>query len=196
MRRPPPLRSAEIQPSWPEDAPHPPAVVTTLTDDTPVKLAEIGSGDFAAVRALHRGMSPDDLYLRFFGGGPRLADETAERLCRLPGPGHAAVGAWAEGRLAGVADYETAGSPFVAEIALAVADGMHHRGVGTLLLGRLISLARSRGIRELRADALVQNSAVLHVLFSAGTPVLHRCEGGVVEITMPLTPDGREKAPG
>lgn len=105
-----------------------------LIDGTAVRIRQIGPGDLAAVRDLHRGMSPDNLYLRFFGLSPRLADETFEHLCREPGPDHAVLGAWLGEDLIGVANYEPAGVPGAAEIALAVADAMHHRGVGTLLL--------------------------------------------------------------
>jgi predicted CoA-binding protein/GNAT superfamily N-acetyltransferase len=161
-----------------------------LADGTAIKIRELGPGDVDAVRRLHRGMSPDNLYLRFFGRSPQIADEMSVRLCREPGPGHGALGAWLADRLAGVGNYEPTQGPGVAEIALAVADGMHHRGVGTLLLEYLVSLARSRGVREFRADTLAQNFAMLRVLSSAGIPVRRRIDNGVIEITMPLTPDG------
>ncbi|GAA0319947.1 GNAT family N-acetyltransferase [Actinoallomurus spadix] len=162
-----------------------------LIDGTAVRIRQIGPGDLAAVRDLHRGMSPDNLYLRFFGLSPRLADETSERLCRAPGPDHAVLGAWLGEDLIGVANYEPAGVPGAAEIALAVADAMHHRGVGTLLLEHLVSLARARGVREFRADTLLQNAVMLRVFASAGLTVERGVAGGVVDVRMPLTLDGR-----
>lgn len=157
-----------------------------LADGTPVTVRELTPGDLGAVRDLHDAMSPEDLYLRFFAHGGRLARETAGRMCRAEGRDHTALGVWWGGRLAGVADYERTG-PYTAELALAVADEMRHRGVGTLLLRRLTEVARARGVRVLRAEVLARNTAVLRAISAAGLPVRRRFDDGVIEITMPLT---------
>jgi acyl-CoA synthetase (NDP forming)/RimJ/RimL family protein N-acetyltransferase len=162
-----------------------------LTDGTAIQVREIRPDDLDAVHDLHRGMSPDNLYLRFFGLSRRITEEVSVRLCRRPGPAHAVLGAWLGDELVGVANYEPMGEPGVAEIALAVADGMHHRGVGTLLLEHLVSLARSRGIREFRADTLAQNVEMLRVFASAGLAVRRDLAGGVVDVRMPLAADAR-----
>jgi hypothetical protein len=77
-----------------------------LMDGTAVEIREMGRADVEAVRRLHRDMSPDSLYLRSFGLGPRGADETSARLCREPSADYAVLGAWLAGDLVGVADYE------------------------------------------------------------------------------------------
>jgi GNAT superfamily N-acetyltransferase len=174
------------------DGPYAPdaAVYVMLGDGTPIMIREIRPGDHDVVRALFHAMPPEDLYLRFFGGGTRLADRTAERLCRAAGAGHAALGAWSVGSLVGVADYEL-DRPARAEIALAVADGMHRRGVGTLLLERLVALARARGVRVLHAVTLVRNFAALRVVAATGLPVRSRFANGVIELTFPPAPHDR-----
>src|SRR6185312_9425586 len=57
------------------------------------------------------------------------------------------------GEVVGVASYVPPGDdPETAEVAFAVADHMHHRGIATLLLEHLVSLARRRyseGVIEL-----------------------------------------------
>jgi RimJ/RimL family protein N-acetyltransferase len=151
-----------------------------------VEVREIGPDDLGEVRRLHQEMSPDDFYLRFFGHGTLIADEVSASLCREQDYCHAALGGWVDGELAGVVNFEPSGCPGVAEIALIVAAGMRHRGVGTLLLRRLVTLARARGVREFRADVHPHNRAVLRVLASAGMPVRSRYADGVIEITMPL----------
>lgn len=163
------------------------AVYALLIDGTPVRIRALGPGDVDAVRELHRAMSPDNLYLRFFGYGSRIADEVAGHLCRAPAADRAALGVWLGGGLVGVAEYDPTGEAGVAEVALAVADDMHGRGVGTLLLEHLVSLARERGIREFHAETLMQNVTMLRVFSSAGLPVRRRLAGGVVEVTLPLT---------
>jgi len=53
----------------------------------------------------------------------------------------------ADGDLLEVASYaELIGHPGQAKVAFAVADHMHHKGIATLLLEHLVSLARSRQI--------------------------------------------------
>jgi predicted CoA-binding protein len=91
----------------------------------------------------------------------------------------------------GVASYERPTADGTAEIAMAVADHMHHRGVGTLLLEHLGALARRRGIREFNADTLADNHAMLRVLADAGLPIRRHVAGGVVESRIPLLPDER-----
>ena len=64
-------------------------------------------------------------------------------MCRADGANHAALLALLGEELVGVASYEPTGAPDTAEIAFAVADQMHGRGVATLLLEHLVSLARA-----------------------------------------------------
>ena len=113
-----------------------------------------GPADAEAVRAMHAAMSPGNLYLRFFSLSPRNADSEARRVCREPGPDHAALLAWLGDRLVGVASYEPAPKPGVAEVAFAVPDDMHGRGIATLLLEHLVSVARERGVRAFMAQTL------------------------------------------
>ena len=45
---------------------------------------------------------------------------------------------------------------------------MHRRGIATLLLEHLVSLARARGVTALTAEVLADNYATLHVLTDSG----------------------------
>lgn len=90
---------------------------------------------------MHAALSPENAYLRFFSLSPLNAEREARRVCRDPGPDHAALLAWLGGELAGVASYEPSSQPDTAEIALAVPDDLHGHGIGTLLLEHLVSIA-------------------------------------------------------
>ena len=103
-------------------------------------------------------MSPDNAYLRFFGLSKLSAEREAARVCRAPAPDHAALLGFKGRDLVGVASYEITGRPSTAEIAFAVSDDMHGRGVGTLLLEHLVSAARRRGIRTFVAPVLAENA--------------------------------------
>jgi acyl-CoA synthetase (NDP forming)/RimJ/RimL family protein N-acetyltransferase len=157
-----------------------------LTDGSTIEIRAAGPADTDAVREMHAAMSPDNIYLRFFSMSPRAAEQEAQRVARRPGLDHAALLAWLSGRLVGVASFESTGKPGVAEIAFSVPDDMHRRGIATLLLEHLVSLARRRGLREFTAETLADNEAMLRVFASAGLPVQRRLADGVVELTFPL----------
>jgi acyl-CoA synthetase (NDP forming)/GNAT superfamily N-acetyltransferase len=157
-----------------------------LTDGSTVLIRAAAPSDAAAVHAMHAAMSPDNLYLRFFSLSPRNADAEAARVCRDPAPDHAALLAWLGDRLVGVASYETAGGPYAAEVAFAVPDDMHGRGIATLLLEHLVSVGKERGLHAFTAEALPENRPMLEVFADAGLPVQRRMTDGVVELTFPL----------
>ncbi len=157
-----------------------------LTDGGTVEVRPARAQDFEAVRAMHAAMSPDNIYLRFFSMSPGAAEQEATRVCREPDAEHAALLAWQDGRLVGVGAYELAGKPGVAEVAFAVPDDMHGRGIASLLLEHLVWQARQRGLRAFTGETLAENSAMLRVFADAGLPAQRRIADGVVELTFPL----------
>ncbi|HEX4657089.1 MAG TPA: GNAT family N-acetyltransferase [Streptosporangiaceae bacterium] len=161
-------------------------VYALLADGTTVEIREAGAGDFDAVRDMHRAMSPDNTYLRFFSMSKAAADREASRICREPAADHVALLAWLAGELIGVASYEGGGRPAAPEIAFAVADHAHHRGVATLLLEHLVSAARSRGVRTFTAEVLAENAAMLQVFVGAGLRARRRLVDDVTELSFDL----------
>lgn len=162
-----------------------------LADGTMIEIRQAGPPDLAAVRGLHRGISPDSAYLRFFSISPTAADAVADRICREPDDEHAALLAVLGGEVVGVASYEPTGEAGVAEIAFVVADHMHRRGVATLLLEHLVSVAERRGVGAFRAETLSQNYDMLRVFADAGLAIERHLANGVVEMTIPLAETGR-----
>ena len=167
------------------------AIYVLLTDGTTVEIRPARAQDAEAVRAMHAAMSPDNMYLRFFSVSPDAAEREARRVCREPDADHEALLAWQDGRLVGVGAYEPAGKPGVAEVAFAVPDDMHGRGIASLLLEHLVWQARQRGLRAFSAETLAENSAMLRVFADAGLPAKRRIAEGVVELTFPL-PSGED----
>jgi acyl-CoA synthetase (NDP forming)/GNAT superfamily N-acetyltransferase len=188
-------------------------VYALLADGSTVQIRPAVPGDFAAVVAMHEAMSPDNAYLRFFSSSRTAAEREARRVTREPDPDHAALLALYGAEVIGVASYEvltgrggttsdrgqagddsTSASPGkTAEVAFAVADTMHHRGIATLLLEHLVSLARARRLESFTAETLSENIGMLRVFSDAGLPAHTRREEGVVTITIPLPPDDTGK---
>ena len=163
------------------------AVYALLADGTTVEIRPAGPGDYDAVKAMHQAMSPDNTYMRFFNVSRLSAENEARRICLGPRPGQASLLALAGGRVAGVASYVPLREhPEQAEVAFAVADDMHHRGIATLLLEHLVSYARSHGITTFIAETLTENKAMLGVFADAGLPVRRRFAEGVYQLTFPL----------
>jgi acyl-CoA synthetase (NDP forming)/GNAT superfamily N-acetyltransferase len=180
-------------------------VYALLADGTTVEIRPATPDDFDAVKAMHEAMSNDNTYMRFFNISRGAAEAEARRICLAPVPGNVALLAVAGGEVVGVASYvvsreqarqpadseRTAGpapspAPRTAEVAFAVADGMHHRGIATLLLEHLVSWARSRQITTFTAQTLTENRAMLNVFADAGLPVTRRYGDGVYDLSFPL----------
>ncbi len=164
-----------------------------LADGTTVEIRPAAPEDFDAVKAMHAAMSPDNIYLRFFSFSPLSAENEAERICRAGSSGRVALLALAAGEVVGVASYyiaaNEAGPAVSAEVAFAVAEHMHHRGIATLLFEHLVSAARSQGVTTFTAEALAQNTPMLHLFADAGLPVQRHYDDGVAEVTIPLPSD-------
>ncbi len=160
-----------------------------LTDGSTVEICPAGPADFDAVKAMHEAMSPGNAYMRFFNLSRLAAETEARRICREPRPGQVTLLALSAGEVVGCASYALAGSADsgnVAQVAFAVADHMHHRGIATLLLEHLVSFARSHQITVFTAQTLSENTAMLNVFADAGLPVQRHYEDGVMELTFPL----------
>ena len=158
-----------------------------LADGSTVEIRPAGPADFDAVKAMHEAMSPDNTYMRFFNISRLAAETEARRICREPRPGHVALLALSAGEVVGCASYDALADPGnVAEIAFAIADHMHHRGIATLLLEHLVSFARSHQITVFTAQTLSENAPMLKVFADVGLPVQRHYEEGVMEMTIPL----------
>jgi acyl-CoA synthetase (NDP forming)/RimJ/RimL family protein N-acetyltransferase len=168
-------------------------VYALLTDGATVLIRPAGPQDEDAVRQMHALMSPSNIYLRFFSMSPLSADREAKRVTRPADSEHCALLAWLGDELVGVASFEPTRKPGVAEIAFAVTDHMHGRGVATLLLDHLVSIARLRGLRAFTAETLADNVAMLRVFANAGLDARRQLSDGVVETTFPLPADESDR---
>jgi acyl-CoA synthetase (NDP forming)/L-amino acid N-acyltransferase YncA len=161
-------------------------VYALLADGATIEIRPGTPADFMAVRQMYRSMSPGNIYLRFFSMSTATADDQAQRACREPSADHATRLAWLEGELVGVAGYECANPPTIAEVAVAVADQAHHRGVGTLLIEHLVSAGRGQGVRTFTAEVLSDNSAMLKVFANAGLQARRNWADGLAELAFDL----------
>jgi GNAT superfamily N-acetyltransferase len=109
-----------------------------------------------------RGLSPETKRFRFLGAVRELPVDELVRLCDVDGKHSMAFVATVSrnGREMeiGVSRYAPNSKLDVREIAVAVADEWHHRGVGTLLMKQLIQTARTNGVKQLYSVDLADNA--------------------------------------
>ncbi|KUO17702.1 bifunctional acetate--CoA ligase family protein/GNAT family N-acetyltransferase [Streptomyces dysideae] len=163
-----------------------PPVHALLADGTTVCIRPVRRSDHEQLEGFYEEMSPENLRLRFFAASHRSARLAADRACAPEHPGYRALLAETAGRVIGLAEYDSGGSGDTAEISIAVSDGLHHRGVGTLLVEHLVSAARAEGIRTFTADALSENHEVLRLFTDLGLRTARRFEGPEVRCTIGL----------
>jgi len=160
-----------------------------LADGRVVVVRVVGANDADAVLSLHTRLSEHDRYLRFFGSGTRVLDAITKRITRPPGGEHGAVGAWLGEQLVGVANYEAMLGGTTAEVALVVDGTVQARGLGTLLLEHLGSMARHRGVTRFVAEVLAENRRMIQVFIDAGLPYRMTTDGPERHVEISLTED-------
>jgi RimJ/RimL family protein N-acetyltransferase len=74
--------------------------------------------------------------------------------------------------------------PGRAEMGFVVVDQYQGHGLGALLMRHLAVIARQAGIKELIADVLADNVAMLKVFEKSGLPFSAKAEAGVVHVTL------------
>ena len=86
--------------------------------------------------------------------------------------------------LVGVGRYEPTEEEGTAEVALVVQDGWQGRGLGSLLMGDVLSAGQARGIRRFRAYVLADNERMLRLLRTRVQILERKLEEGVVALTV------------
>ena len=138
-------------------------------------IRSVTPADTALLADLIARLSDNARYLRFFRPLPHaelIWQEAARVTQREPRLGVALVATAPErGQACAVALAELVhdpAAPGVGELAVMVRDDEQRKGVGTLLLRRLIALARRRDVRVLRATLQAENWPARHLLRKLG----------------------------
>ena len=77
--------------------------------------------------------------------------------------------------------------PSVAEVAFAVDDAHQGRGIGGLLMRHLAAISRAAGLRELVAEVLNENAAMLRVFHNSGLDMNVRRNRDAVHVALRLS---------
>ena len=151
-------------------APYPQHLATReiLRDGTAAELRPLRPEDEPLLHDLAAHMSPEDLRLRFFTPVRGLTHAVAARLSQLDYDRELAMLAEYDGTALGVVHFFADPDNRRAEYAIAVRSDWQGRGVGYLLMSRIIDIARQRGIGELVGEVLRENAAMLQMCRELG----------------------------
>jgi len=153
-----------------------------------LRLTEAGDGD--AMRGFFRNLSPESRYTRFFTPG-EPSDALIDRFCTSIDPTRGvtlvAIRTFEhQPRFAGVASYFRVNDS-TAEVALAVDDHFHGKGIATGLLERLAALAANAGFTRFQATTLSDNWAMMEVFRDSGFSIRSKLAGGCIEVVLSLS---------
>lgn len=129
-----------------------------------LQIRPVRTDDAGRLVDLFARCSEQSRYFRFHAAKPRLRAAEAEYLAGADGQTRVALAAIVteegEERIVADARFDVVGEG-EAEAALLIRDDMAGRGLGTLLLDRLLELAARAGVRRVLLDILPENRAML-----------------------------------
>lgn len=86
--------------------------------------------------------------------------------------------------IVGVGQYGIDEQSHTAEVAFAIRDDHHNRGIGTELLSYLTYLAKREGLLGFTAEVLIDNKPMLHVFEKGGFDIKKKSDAGVYDLKM------------
>ena len=165
------------------------SVVEHLRGDRPIEIRALRPDDKAEMLAAIGRTSTRSLQRRFFAPKKGFSEQEMAFFLKIDFESHVALVAQIdeEGRpaIVGGGRYIVV-RPGQAEIAFVVIDAYQGQGIGTILMRHLAILARDAGLRELIAEVLPENTAMLKVFKKFGFRPGSKPEPQVIHLTMQL----------
>jgi GNAT superfamily N-acetyltransferase len=165
--------------------------MTTAPSPARYRIRSISLGDQVGLRQFYAGLSPDSRVARFHGASSTIPEAMAASLCHLDhrhreGIVAESLDATGERTIVGHVCIEPTDDDTV-EMAIAVADAWHRRGVGRAILGDAIMWAQVHGVARLVASIQCGNAAMFVLLRSMGHPITYGSPvGGTVDASLDL----------
>ena len=162
--------------------------VAVLRDGRSVLVRPICPDDADALVAFHGRLSRETVYYRYFSPIPVLKEPWLSRLVNVDYRDRMALVAVLSDDIIGVGRYDRLAATDHAEVAFTVEDAFQGHGVGTLLLERLVPVARANGIRAFEAEVLADNRRMLGVFADVGFTPHKDMDAGSVHVGFAIDP--------
>jgi GNAT superfamily N-acetyltransferase len=142
-------------------------------------------------------LNPDSRYRRFFSPTPSLPAAQLRYLTEVDHHTHEALLAidpqTRDGL--GIARFvRSPDDPTMAEVAVAVADDWHRRGLATALLQDLAARAREEGVERFSASVLADNAPAVKLFRHMGDAHKRAADQGVLDLVMDVPDEGIPEA--
>jgi len=162
-----------------------------LSDGTAVRLRLVRPDDKELMLAAWDRLSPESRYRRFLTAKTSLSEAELRYLTELDQVNHVAIGATrtrkGKQEALGVARFVRLGDrPSVADAAVTVVDDAQRKGLGRILLSRLVAAARERGIDRFSCDVLATNDGMRGLVKSLAPDAVEVADGPMVRVEMEL----------
>lgn len=175
-----------------------------LSDGQRIQLRPMRPSDKQLLLDGFENLSSDSRYARFMAPKATLSERELRYLTEIDGIDHFAIGAIRRHLVSkpegvGSARFvRLADQPDTAEPAVTVLDSFHGKGLGSIMLQRLIEAAWERDIRWFCTELLAENTASRRMIESLSPEVKFRHVGdGAIIATLPVPePDRTPTAPG
>ncbi len=171
----------------------PPPQPVILRDGTTAWLRPARPEDADKVDALFRRASRESLWLRFFTPVARVDRRLIEQMVNVDGVERMTFlvtrGEGAEEQVLAIGGYVRLPRWDTAEVAFFVDDAFQGKGLGTILLERLVAYARRQGILTLVADVLPDNHRMLEVFRKSGFEPRLVTDQRIIRVELPATAD-------
>jgi GNAT superfamily N-acetyltransferase len=165
------------------------SAVETLRDGRRVAIRALRQDDRAELLAAVGRTSRESLYRRFFSVKRGFTEQETAYFLNIDFVDHVALVAVVEEGsrpvIVGGARYIVL-QPGKAEVAFTVIDQYQGQGIGAALMRHLAGIAQGAGLRELIADVLPENHAMLMVFAKSGLPLRTKRESDVVHVVLRL----------
>lgn len=158
----------------------------TLRDGTRVSVRPVRKEDERSADAFFNWLSEETRYLRFMYQAKELTPEmmrgalAQDGLRRVPLVVEPIVQAEGDPPAIALGRYAPTNDPFECEVAITVGDAWQGRGVGRVLLKRLIALAARGGYRSMSASVLSANAKMIGLARAFGFEITERSSGVTV----------------
>ena len=166
------------------------SIVELLRDGRRVEIRALRPDDRADLLAAVDRTSDQSVYRRFFGARRGFTEQEIAFFLNVDFVNHVALVAVAEEDerpvIVGGGRYVVV-QPGKAEVAFAVVDQYQGHGIGAALMRHLAAIARRAGLKQLIAEVLPDNSAMLKVFEKSGLRVSTRREPRVVHVALELS---------
>ena len=166
------------------------SVVEQLRDGSRIEIRALKPSDRDQLQSAVGRMSDETIHSRFFAPKRHFSEREIDFYLNVDFVNHVALVAVLDvaGRalIVGGGRYIVT-QPGIAEVAFGLDDAYQGRGIGGLLMKHLTAIAREGGLRELVAEVLAGNVAMLSVFKKAGLEMTTKKEGGVAQVMLHLS---------